>query len=162
MQYLATIGSIDGSIAYTDRPTVKVIIQKNDSILLLNNGLLPGGGINDNESDIDAISRELQEELGATVRDIHEVGYIIQYRSILGKKYIVRGYSATLRTIDGPTSPQDIGESQFTVTWLPLNKALQTVLTSIENTKSLPMNIDTNQGKLLNLMTTYELLKRLV
>ena len=70
MKSIATIGKIDESIQYIDRPTVKVIIKRDDRVLLLNNGLLPGGGIDENESDDDAIVRELQEELGATVREI--------------------------------------------------------------------------------------------
>jgi 8-oxo-dGTP pyrophosphatase MutT (NUDIX family) len=161
MNLLATIGTIDESIAYTDRPTVKVVITKNDDILLLNNGLLPGGGIDAAESDLEAISRELQEELGATVTNIHKIGEVIQYRNLLGKRYIVKGYTAKLESIDGPTNPQDIGESQFAKNWLTLDKALELLSESIEVAKSKPMNNDANQGRLYNLMSSYELLTRL-
>ena len=161
MKSIVTIGEIDESIQYIDRPTVKVIIKRYNSVLLLNNGLLPGGGIDNNESDDDAIVRELQEELGATVREIEEIGAVTQYRNYLGKRYIVKGYVAVLESAGGATNPKDEGESQFTQIWLTTEDALKFVSSSIATAKIKPMNDDTNQGKLYNLMTTYELLKQL-
>jgi len=161
MNVISTIGQIDESIAYIDRPTVKVIIKTGNTVLILNNGLLPGGGVEENESDSDAIARELHEELGATVLDIHNIGTVVQYRDFLGKRYVVNGYTATLASIGGPTNPQDEGEAQFTQSWLTIDEALELVSSSINTAKKTPMNDGTNQGKLYNLMTTYELLKQL-
>lgn len=161
MNIVAHIGQIDESIRYTDRPTVKVIIKRDDAVLLLNNGLLPGGGINENESDSVAIARELQEEIGATVRDVEGIGIIVQYRNFLGKRYIINGYVATLTSIGGPTDPQDEGEAQFIQTWLSVDSAREFISNSITIAKAKPMDDDANQGKLYNLMTTYELLKQL-
>ena len=56
MNPLATIGQADTSIQYTDRPTVKVVIKNDNKVLVLNKGLLPGGGIDPGESDQDAIT----------------------------------------------------------------------------------------------------------
>lgn len=159
MNPLATIGTIDEALSYVDRPTVKVVIKKDDTILLLNDGLLPGGGVDSAESDLDAIARELQEELGATVVAIHKIGDVIQYRNFLGKRYIIKGYSAKLESIGGPTSPQDKGEAQFTKKWLPLDKALELVTASIELAKTKPMDDDANQGKLYNLMSVKAILQ---
>jgi len=117
---------------------VKVVIKKDDKLLILNKGLLPGGGIDLGESDQDAIVRELQEELGVTVRDIQEVGTIVQYRNILDKKYLINGYTATINTSDGLTKPQDEGEAQFTIQLLTLEDALVYVSESIEETKLKP------------------------
>ncbi len=117
MNILATIGRMGPSIHYTDRPTVKVVIKNDDKLLILNKGLLPGGGIDPGESDHDAIIRELQEELGVTVKDIREIGTVVQYRNLLDKKYIINGYSAVLSTTGGLTNPQDEGEAQFTIQW---------------------------------------------
>lgn len=161
MNLLATIGQSDTSLQYVDRLTVKVIIRKDDKFLILNTGLLPGGGIDPGETDNEAIIRELQEELGLTVRDVRGVGTVVQYRNLLGKKYIINGYTATLDTANGITNPQDDGEAQFIVRWLDAKNALIHVSKSIEDTKQKPMNDDANQGKLYNLMTTYELLKAL-
>lgn len=161
MNLLATIGQFDTSLQYLDRLTVKVIIRKDGKLLILNKGLLPGGGVDPGETDNEAITRELQEELGVTVRDIHEVGTVVQYRNLLGKKYIIHGYTAALDSANGIINPQDDGEAQFIMCWLDPEGALIHVSKSIEDTKQKPMNDDANQGKLYNLMTTYELLKAL-
>ena len=162
MRILTTIGHPNSSIQYTDRPTVKVIIKKDDAVLLLNQGLLPGGGVDDGESDFDAMTRELQEELGVTVRDIEEIGTVIQYRNFLHKKYSINGYTVVLDTEGGLTSPKDEGEAHFTERWLDIQEALAFVSESIVEAKLKPMDDDANQGKLYNLMTTYELLQALV
>lgn len=158
MNILATIGQQDASIHYTDRPTVKVVIKRGDTVLLLNQGLLPGGGVDDGESDNDAIARELQEELGVTVKDVHEIGTVVQYRNFLKRKYIINGYAAELDSMGGITSPQDDGEAQFVMKWLNAKDAKEFVGRSIEEAKLRPMDDDANQGRLYNLMTTYELL----
>lgn len=161
MDTIAHIGQVDSLIQYADRPTVKVIVRKDDTVLLLNDGLLPGGGKDANESDNTAIAREFQEELGITVKDIEEIGTIVQYRNLLRKRYVVNGYVATLDSTGGPISPQDEGEAQFTQTWLPVDQAIELVSRSIAIAKAKPINDDDNQGKLYNLMTTHELLRHL-
>lgn len=159
MNILATIGQEDAALQYTDRPTVKIIIKKNDKLLILNKGLLPGGGVDSGESDQNAITRELQEELGATVKNVQEIGTVVQYRNLLHKKYLIHGYAAELETTGGQTNPQDEGEAQFTIRWLDLEEAMAYVSKSIEEAKLMPMDDDTNQGRLYNLMSTLELLK---
>lgn len=159
MDVLATIGQPDPSIQYTDRPTVKVVIKKDDTILILNKGLLPGGGVDIGESDQDAIVRELQEELGVTVKNLQEIGTVVQYRNLLDKKYIINGYEATIDTTGGLTDPQDEGEAQFTKRWLNLKDATSYVTNSVKEAELKPMDDDANQGKLYNLMTTKELLE---
>lgn len=156
-----TVGLLDPSIQYTERRTVKVIIKKDNTVLILNKGLLPGGGADDLESDHDAIQRELQEELGVTVKDIEELGTVIQYRNFLNKKYIINGYTATLASTGGLTNPQDEGEAQFTENWLSIEGALEFVSKLIVEAALKPMDDDMSQGKLYNLMTTFELLKHL-
>lgn len=159
MNILATIGQVDTAIQYTDRPTVKVVIKKDNKLLILNRGLLPGGGIESGESDQDAIVRELQEELGVTVKDVQEIGTVVQYRNLIDKKYLIYGYTADLETTGGPTNPQNEGEAQFIVQWFTLDEAMAYVLESIEEAKLMSMDDVANQGKLYNLMTTYEFLK---
>jgi len=158
MNILATIGQVDTSMQYTNRPTVKVVIKNNNKVLILNKGLLPGGGIDPGESDQDAITRELQEELGVTVTDVQEIGTVVQYRNLLEKKYLINGYAAELETSGGLTNPQDEGDAQFTIQWLTVEDALAFVAESIEEAKLKPMDDDANQGKLYNLMATHNFL----
>ena len=161
MNILATIGQLDASMQYTDRPTVKVVIRNDNKVLILNKGLLPGGGIEPGESDQDAVTRELQEELGVTVKDIQEIGTVVQYRNLLEKKYLINGYTADLESTGGLTDPQDEGEAQFTIQWLTVEDALTFIAKSIEEAKLQPMDDDANQSKLYNLMATYNFLSAL-
>jgi 8-oxo-dGTP pyrophosphatase MutT (NUDIX family) len=159
MDTLASIGQFDKTIVYTDRPTVKVVIKKDDHILLLNDGLLPGGGINTGETDHEAITRELHEELSVTVKEIEGIGRVVQYRNFLNKKYIINGYTARFKSEGGVTHPQDEGEAQFIAKWFSPEDALIYVADSIEEASKKPVDDDACQGKLYNLMTTYEFLK---
>lgn len=161
MNILATIGQVDASIQYADRPTVKVVIKNDNKVLIINKGLLPGGGIDPGESDQEAITRELREELGVTVKDVQEIGTVVQYRNLLEKRYLINGYTAEIETTGGLTEPRDEGEAQFTIQWLTVEDAIAFVAESIEDAKLKSMDDDANQGKLYNLMTTLELLKNL-
>ena len=152
------IGSKNDTIAYTDRPTVKVVIFNGDTVLLLNDGLLPGGGIDGDETDLEAIERELLEELGASVSNIEPIGTVIQYRNFLKKRYVIKGFTATLSSMSGETAPQDEGEAQFSYNWYEKNVAISKVEESISNYDSVNINDDSTQGKLFNLKTSLELL----
>lgn len=77
------------------------------------------------------------------------------------KKYLINGYAAELETTGGLTDPQDEGEAQFTIQWLTIKDALAFVAESIEEAKLMPMDNDVTQGKLYNLITTFELLENL-
>lgn len=161
MNILATIGEVDPSIQYSDRPTVKVVVKKDSKLIILNEGTLPGGGIDLGESDQDAIARELQEELGITVKNVQRIGAVVQYRNLINKKYLINGYVAELETTGGPTNPQNEREAQLTAQWLTLDEAVAYVSGSIDKLKLKPADDASNQSKLYNLMTTLELLKNL-
>lgn len=158
------IGTPDLSIQYINRPTVKVLIlnDKNE-VLIINNGLLPGGGIEDGEDDITALRREIIEEVGMTVSDVAERDTIIQYRNYLNKKYIIHGYTARYVDSLAYTSPQDDGEAQFTYGWYNLEDAKKLLDESIRKTEVTgQVSNDTAQGKLFNLKTTKMLLDSLI
>lgn len=159
MKLLASIGSNTGSEHYIDRPTVKVVIHNDGKILLLDNGLLPGGGVDENETPQQAITRELQEELGASVSNVKEIGFVEQFRPFLGKRYLVYGYTAELVGFNNATNPQDDGEANFVLHWLTFDDALKLIADSIKETQvSSDFDNDLTQGKLYNLMTSYELI----
>lgn len=161
MDNIAVIGKLNPLIHYIDRPTVKVVIKKEDKILILNEGLLPGGGISPGESKLYAIARELREELGVSVSNIEAVGSVVQYRNFLEKRYVIYGYVATLDSTGKATDPQDDGEVNFISRWLPIEEALKCTEDSIKSVNLKPVENDTHQGKLYNLMTTRELLKKI-
>lgn len=158
MKLLTTIGTPDQSITYTDRHTVKIVIANNKNILILNDGLLPGGGINNGETDKQAIKRELLEELGARVNNIQPIGTVIQYRDFLKKRYIIYGYTANLLSLNDVSEPQDKGEEHFVLRWLTTDGALNTISTAIKLYKNIDFTNDNQQGKLYNLLLAYALI----
>jgi 8-oxo-dGTP diphosphatase len=161
MKELATIGESDSSIDYIDRPTVKVVIKQDDKILIINDGLLPGGGVDEGETHTDAISRELLEELGARVKNIHEIGQVTQYRHFLSKKYLVYGYMAELDSFSALPMPQDTGEAAFVHEYLTKDEALRRIQNSLEKLAIANPEIksDAIQGKMYNLKTSLVLLQ---
>lgn len=162
MKRLASIGSTAESIHYIDRPTVKVVIRNDERILLLNNGLLPGGGVDKNETLEQATTRELEEELSVSVSNIKEIGLVEQFRPFLEKRYLVYGYTAELVEFSKSTNPQDEGEANFTIQWLTPEDALSLIASSINDIKASVADFDSDatQGTLYNLMTSYELVAR--
>lgn len=163
MRQIASIGEAFTDIAYIDRPTVKVVIRHDDKILILNNGLLPGGGVEEGETISDSIKRELQEEIGAIVSNVKEIGLVEQFRSFLKKRYLVYGYSAEFVAFTHTPKPQDIGEANFEKNWVTTEEVLRMIATSIEELQVSTQNFesDATQGKLYNLMTSFEIIKAL-
>jgi 8-oxo-dGTP pyrophosphatase MutT (NUDIX family) len=161
MKQLQVIGTQDPFIEYVDRPTVKVIVQNSDNMLLLiNDGLLPGGGVEANESNSSAMKRELLEELGIEVFNQQEIGSVIQHRNFIKRKYVVYGYSSVFKDKVSDPAPQNHREAQFTYDWYSLQDARRLLLSSIvkasDNDKR--MNNSDTESKLFNLMTTKVLL----
>lgn len=161
MNTLTTIGNKNSSITYADRPTVKVIVRNgHGKILLLNDGLLPGGGVERNESNEQALGREVSEECGMTLKNITPLGAVVQYRDYLAKRYIVYGYSADRDTTVTEANPQDIGEMNFEYQWLSTDAAIALVKKSIASLERVKVHDDTQQGPLYNRKTTLALLEQ--
>lgn len=78
---------------YTIRNVVRLVIfnETKDKILFFGNNLV-GGGVEEGETDEEAIHREAMEEVGATVKIVKPIGEAVAYRDFLKKKYIVHGY----------------------------------------------------------------------
>ena len=161
MKHLQVIGIQDDSIAYTYRPTVKVVIRRGDEVLVLNKGLLPGGGVELGEADIQAIERELSEELGIKVTNTQEIGEVVQYRGYIQQKYIIHGYEAEYEESVSSPTPQDAGEAQFQLHWMTLGAAIQYISDSIAVVEGVVMLGDAIQGRLYNLKTSLALIKAL-
>lgn len=161
MNILATIGSTNPDITYVDRPTVKVVVRKAGRVLLLNGGLLPGGGVDEGETQVEALTRELQEELGMSVTGIEEIGAVIQYRGYLGKRYVIYGYVADFAGETGERDPQDEGEASFAEQWLTIDEARATIKESIAELELNPRDEDGYQGRVYNLRTSGVLLGEL-
>ena len=68
MNILATFNDNDFEPTdYIDRPTVKAVILNDQDEVLLFSGGLPGGGVEDGETNEQALARECMEEIGGTI-----------------------------------------------------------------------------------------------
>lgn len=72
------------SYEYYDRLSVRAIVRREDEVLMVqtNQGdcMFPGGGINNDESDKEALIREVLEETGYRCKDIQDVVCIANER----------------------------------------------------------------------------------
>lgn len=117
MNILATFNDNEiEPIGYADRVTVKAVIVNDKDEVLLFGGHLPGGGVEDDETNEQALARECMEEIGATVKIVHELGNVITYRDFIQKKYIFTGYQCRLISLVAPTTVFE-NEMGKPVTW---------------------------------------------
>lgn len=70
-------------ITYVDRPGVYALVEKYDhriAVIETTNGFfLPGGGIDPGETEVDALKRELLEEIGFQISVVEEIGAAVEY-----------------------------------------------------------------------------------
>ena len=78
---------LDG-IDYIDRRGVYTVIENNDkqiAVIETSNGyFLPGGGIDSGETEVDALKREIIEEIGYEVSVLAEMGAAVEYITASG------------------------------------------------------------------------------
>lgn len=87
---------------------------------------IPGGGINDKETIIDALRREIQEEAGFLIMDIKPIGYILEIREGVQNnhdwnKAISYVFSAFSEEEIGTNYTEDENADGFRPIWMTLN-----------------------------------------
>jgi 8-oxo-dGTP diphosphatase len=86
---------------------------------------LPGGGIEDGENALGALSRECKEEIGCAIKIIAEVGKTVEYRKFSGLKQTSYCYLAKNVGDRGqPTYTSEEKAAGFEVVWVPIAQAL--------------------------------------
>lgn len=146
---------------YTDRLTVKaVILNDNDEVLLFSKAL-PGGGVEDGETNEEALSRELMEEIGAKVSIVRELGRVIAYRDALKLKYIFIGYQCSLISLGEPTTIQK-DELQWGPVWdkrVGVISRLEQEIATVKTKGREVYDLETYQRKIFNRKTAILFLK---
>lgn len=129
-------------LIFEDRATGKAIVFDNQkNIALVGNMvnslyLLPGGGIDHNESIENGIVRECLEEIGCNVELIKAVGIINDYRNRDKKHYINYCYTANLIGEKGDLSlTEDEAKNGLHVTWVPIDEAKYILEKEVEQLK---------------------------
>jgi ADP-ribose pyrophosphatase YjhB (NUDIX family) len=119
---------------YTIRKVVRcVIFDESNKKVLFFGSLLVGGGVEENESDEDAVIREAIEEVGAQVEIIKPIGEVIAYRDFIKRKYIVHGYLCRqIGSLGNPTT-KDPEEQKTKANWIDINAAINKLETEIDS-----------------------------
>ena len=87
---------------------------------------IPGGGINDRETIIDALRREIQEETGFLIMNIKPIGYILEIRKGVQNnhdwnKVISYVFSASSGKEIGTNYTENENADGFRPIWMTLN-----------------------------------------
>jgi 8-oxo-dGTP pyrophosphatase MutT (NUDIX family) len=90
--------------------------------------LMPGGGVEGEESLEEAVRRECMEEVGCEIEILKEIGYTVEHRNMDNRDQETHCFIA--KVVGDKGSPQSTQEDEIglEVTWLSPSKALETLL----------------------------------
>lgn len=138
MKLLLTINENDFEPQdYILRKVVRsIILDESKSKVLFFGSLLVGGGVEEGETDEEAVAREAMEEVGAKVEIIRQLGEVVAYRDFLKKKYVVHGYLCNIvGDLETPTS-LDPEEKETKATWVDISTAIKRLESEIATIES--------------------------
>jgi 8-oxo-dGTP diphosphatase len=156
MNLLKTITDSDLSLGfpapahYEERQASRAIIFDRDNKVALLHATnkhfhkLPGGGVNEGESLIDALKREGLEEIGCNIDNIQELGIVEEYRNKISLHQMSYCYTADLVGEKGSPHLEE-GEiaDGFKTVWVTLDEAIK--ILEAEN------NVEDYEGKFIQM-----------
>lgn len=126
----------DDSLMAEERIAVKFLIFDNENKLALvgtKNRLLPGGGVENNESLVEAVKRECLEEVGCDVEVIEEIGFSEEWRNHKKRRHQIN-HCFIGKVIGEKGIPETIQEDELgiEVDWVTLEDAIRIVEKQVE------------------------------
>lgn len=118
------------NVIWKDRITGKVVLfnEKNEIALIGNKVndffLLPGGGVDENESVLDGTKRECREETGCEIEITKELGVTEDFRTRDSRHGVSYGYSAKVISYGTRTPTENETDVGAYVTWISLAEAV--------------------------------------
>lgn len=125
---------------YKERLAARAIIRRGNKIAFQflgrdNYYKLPGGGVENNESLLDGLSREVREEVGCEIRVLGEVGQIIEYRDDLELKQTSCCYLAELvGEVGEPALTESEIDEEMKSFWIEPDEALRLIKANLPET----------------------------
>lgn len=122
----------DKEAKYTERKAARAVVFNDDKKIAVmnvsNDGYhkLPGGGVEEDEDIMDALKRELLEEVGVEVNILDQLGMIIEKRYMFKQTsycYIVEAVGE----YKGTAYTEDEINNGFILEWMDLDTALSTL-----------------------------------
>ena len=99
-------------VVYKLRSAVKAVVVDSDGKIALvgkKYRLLPGGGVEEGETFVDAVKRECREEVGCNIEIDNEIGFTEEYRAQIGRRQETHFFLAHLVGEKGkPQTTQEI------------------------------------------------------
>jgi 8-oxo-dGTP diphosphatase len=121
---------------YAERQTVRAVVVDDKGNTIMYGAFLLGGGIDEGESDEEAVHREVMEEAGIKVEILKPIGEARGYRDIKKIAFIVRGYLCRyIETAGAPTTEQE-DEVGREIIWMRPEEAIGRLEAEIESFKS--------------------------
>lgn len=149
---------------YLIRKVVRAVIpDESGTKVLLFGSNLPGGGVEENETDEEALVRECMEEVGARIEIVRPIGEAVAYRDFLKKKYVVRGYLCRQIGELVPPTSADAKERSVKIQWLGVSEAMRKLedeITELSRTTTPPED-DTAQSRIHNRKISLAFLKEI-
>lgn len=134
--HLIGLSKPEGHYSKMERIAVRAIIKKDKKILMVSNNKgdtkFPGGGVDSNESHIEALKREVSEETGFTVTSvIGDVGTVIERRKDMYKNdtYFEMTSYYYFCEVSDISANQSLDEyeskMEFIPEWIEIDKAIE-------------------------------------
>jgi 8-oxo-dGTP diphosphatase len=134
MKLLKTFGEKMNNVHYEERHAVRaVVLDDIGRVALLYVGKtfhhgLPGGGMKQGESKLQALKREVREETGVNAKVLEEVGITNEYRDFLDPARFEINYAYIVHENGLRKAPQlttkELG-CDFELKWVEINKAIE-------------------------------------
>ena len=93
---------------------------------------LPGGGKKRKETLLEALRREIIEEVGCSIKDIEEIGRVIDFYNLINRKNDNHYYLAKIDRNITPPSLEDYEKEIFQeIIFVPIHKAIEMYKTKL-------------------------------